>query len=124
MKSTGWDEALYDDPQTLNRLGNLTLLPSAANSYVSKRPWKQKSLIYRYFCSETQAEADALYATFAKNGLTVSASGDAVLGKASYMPMCKAIAAYLHDWDVEIVDQRSTRLAELAYDRIVGWLKP
>jgi hypothetical protein len=124
VKSTGWDEALYDDPQTLNRLGNLTLLPSAANSYVSKRPWKQKSLIYRYFCSETQAEADALYATFAKNGLTVSASGDAVLGKASYMPMCKAIAAYLHDWDVEIVDQRSTRLAELAYDRIVGWLKP
>jgi hypothetical protein len=123
-KANGWDEKLYEDPQTVDRLGNLTLLPSAANSYVSNRPWPQKRLLYKYFCSETSAEAEAVFALFVSAGLDVSASGEAVLGKQTYMPMCKALSRLQTDWSLDIVDHRSIRLAELAYDRIVGWLKP
>jgi len=123
-KANGWAENLYEDPQTIDRLGNLTLLPSAANSYVGKRPWSQKRLVYKYFCSETTAEAEAVFASFAPAGLNVSASGEAVLGKATYMPMCKALSRLQADWSLDIVDRRSVRFAELAYDRIVGWLKP
>jgi hypothetical protein len=123
-KSDGWDQSLYEEPQILDRLGNLTLLPSAANSYVNNRSWKHKSLLYQYFCSETQVAADALYATFSGLGLAVSATGDAVLEASTYMPMCKALGACKSDWNLDIVEKRSTRLAEMAYDRVINWLQP
>lgn len=123
-KPAGWDEELYEDPQTVDRLGNLTLLPTAANSYVNKRPWQQKKLIYQYFCSETAAEAESTYAFFSKAGLNVSKTGQAVLMDSTFMPMCKAIGKYPRDWNRDIVDSRSNRLAELAYERIIGWMKP
>lgn len=123
-KANGWTETLYEDPQTVHRLGNLTLLPSAANGYVGKRPWSQKRLVYKYFCSETTAEAEAVYSSFASVGLNIGATGEAVLGKTTHMPMCKALSCVNYDWNLDIVDRRSVRFAELAYDRIVGWLKP
>ncbi len=124
IKSAGWDEALYEESETTDRLGNLTLLPSDANTYLGKRSWAHKSLLYRYFACETPADAEALQATFEANGLAVSMAGAEILGKTIYMPMCKATAAVSCDWNVDMVEARSTRLAELAYDRIVGWLKP
>jgi Protein of unknown function (DUF1524) len=123
-KANGWNEDLYEDPQTVGRLGNLTLLPSAANSHIGKRPWNHKRLIYKYFCSETTVEAEAVFTSFAAAGLNVSANGEAVLGKEPYMPMCKAVSLFQPEWSLDIVDRRSTRLAELAYLRIVDWLKP
>lgn len=124
IKSAGWDEALYEDSETTDRLGNLTLLPGDANTYLGKRSWAHKSLLYRYFACETPADAEALQATFEGNGLVISMAGAEILGKTIYMPMCKAIATVSGDWNVDMVEARSTRLAELAYDRIVGWLKP
>ena len=123
-KADGWDEKLYEDPQTVDRLGNLTLLPLEANSYVGTKRWLQKRLIYRYFCSETPDEAKEVYPLFKQAGLNISMSGKELFGGATYMPMCKAISRHGADWNIAIVDSRSTRLAELAYDRIVGWLRP
>lgn len=123
-KAVGWNENLYEDPQTVDRLGNLTLLPSAENSYIGKKPWAQKQLIYRYLAAETPAESEAVLATFAAAGLNISGSGHSVLGKATYMRMCAAVSKVHTEWDLEMVERRSTRFAELAYDRIVRWLKP
>ena len=74
--------------------------------------------------AETPADAEAIYDTFGGKGLTVSKKAEALLGGASFMRMCKAIAAVPSEWSLDMIDQRSTRIAELAYDRIVGWLKP
>lgn len=123
-KSAGWDEPLYDETETVDRLGNLTLLPGDANTYLGKRSWAHKSLLYRYFACETVQDAEALQATFEDQGLTLSLVGAEILGKTIYMPMCKAIATVDGEWNVDMVEQRSTRLAELAYDRIIDWLKP
>lgn len=123
-KSAGWDEALYDDAESVDRLGNLILLPADANSYIGKKSWTHKSLLYRFLSAETKSEADAILASFPAAGLVVSLTGASLLGNANYMPMCKAIAAVKDEWSVDIIDKRSTRLAELAYDRIIEWLKP
>ena len=119
-----WKDEIYEDPQTIHRLGNLILLPSAENTMLGNKGWEHKQLIYQYLCAETPADAEAIYDTFGGKGLTVSKKAEALLGGASFMRMCKAIAAVPSEWSLDMIDQRSTRIAELAYDRIVGWLKP
>ncbi len=122
-KSEGWDEKIYDDPQTIHRLGNLTLLPSGINISMGNKSWEKKKQIYKYLSAETASEAEGIYATFPSCGLEDIPSNGPIIGTATYMPMCKAISRYSSDWSVDIIEQRSTRLAELAYDRIISWLK-
>lgn len=119
-KAAGWDEGLYEDGQTVHRLGNLILLPGDPNSYLNKRPWAEKRQIYSYLCAKTGEEAEAIKAAF---GFAVSTPAERILGKSGYLPMCSAISLFDKDWNLEILNQRSTRLAELAYDRIIGWLE-
>lgn len=123
-KAAGWVEALYDDPQTVDRLGNLILLPTVANSSMGKRPWVEKGLIYRLLSSETAQAAEAVRGEGEKLGLALPVGDGTVIGKANYMPMCKSVGALGADWEPAVVDKRSVRFAELAYDRVVGWLKP
>lgn len=123
-KTNSWNEAIYDDPRTVHRLGNLILLPVAENTMLGNKNWSHKQLIYQYLCAETAEAAEAIYQSFTGNGLTVSKRADAVLGDASYMRMCKSIADSTGDWSLDMIERRSARIAELAYDRIIGWLKP
>ncbi|WP_341631186.1 DUF262 domain-containing protein [Sphingomonas agri] len=121
--SAGWDQDIYE-PGNLayDRLGNLTLLPSRANEYVSNRSPSHKLLLYRYFSSATDQDAKNVEAEFKPAGLAVSLAGEKVLGTSPYLPMCRAIASYKGPWDVAMIEKRSRRLAELAYDSIIGWL--
>lgn len=119
-KPQGWKEELYDDAHTVHRLGNLILLPGDPNSYINKRPWEQKRQIYSYLCAKTADEAEAIKAKFA---FPISPPANRILGKSGYLSMCSAISLYDAEWNLNIVNQRSIRLAELAYDRIIGWLK-
>jgi len=122
-RSADWDEAIYEPGQeAFHRLGNLTLLPTNANTYVSNKSWDHKLLLYRYFSAATQAEADAIRDEFQPAGLAVSITGDEILAGSPYMPMCKSIAGCADAWDVDMIDRRSTRLAELAYDNLIAWL--
>ncbi len=68
------EEAIYEDADLADRLGNMILLPSDANSYLGKRVWAHKSLLYRYFACEPP-QAEALQAAFAGAGLEVSLAG-------------------------------------------------
>lgn len=118
-----WDDTIYrPGTEHAHRLGNLTMLPRDANTYVSNRNWKHKQLLYRYFASETDEAATAVSDLFAPAGLVVSVAGGMILGTASYMPMCKAVGSYPGDWDLAAIDKRSKRIAELAYDNLIGWL--
>lgn len=121
--ATGWEDEIYE-PGTrhVGRLGNLTVLPSGANSFVGNKNWPQKRALYRYFASETAEAAAKVAATFPSVGLSVSDHGTALLETSAYLPMLKAVSTYEFDWDVDIIERRSVRLAELAYDTVIGWL--
>ena len=48
-----WDASFDDDPDAMNRLGNLTLLPQVENSLLGNKPWEQKVFLYRMLSAET-----------------------------------------------------------------------
>lgn len=119
----GWDQAIYErGEEAYDRLGNLVLLPGAANSYVSDRVWAQKRLLYRYFSAKTDEAAQLVRNEFAAAGLTVSINGELILGASEYMPMCTAVASIPDDWTVARIDERSRHIAGLAYDNLFSWL--
>lgn len=122
-QSVGWPDEIYEPgSDAVHRLGNLTLLPKAANSYISNKSWPHKRLIYSYFSCETQAESEAVLTQFPTMGLAVSKGGEAVLGRSPFMPMCKSIARVGDQWTLDLIERRSLCLAGLAYDRLIAWL--
>jgi hypothetical protein len=120
--SAGWDANIYDEPETVHVLGNLTLLPSAENSVIADKSWAHKRIMYRLLCAETHAEFDEVAKTAGKEGLTLSKTAEEVLNNAKYLGLLKSVASYDQDWSKTIIDLRSQRIAGLAWDRIKDWL--
>ncbi|MCE8532265.1 DUF262 domain-containing protein [Ruegeria pomeroyi] len=118
----GWDKEIHDDPETIDLLGNLTLLPGAENGMVGNKSWDHKRALYRALSAESQADLDNEKAECKKVGLTISLKGEEILQNASYLPLCKSLGAKSDDWKLDFIHDRSKRLAELAYDRIAVWL--
>ncbi|MGO3933688.1 DUF262 domain-containing HNH endonuclease family protein [Rhodopseudomonas pseudopalustris] len=118
----GWDQSIYDDPDTVHVLGNLTLLPEAENGVISNKSWAHKRMMYGLLSAETHAKFDQLTADTGSVGLTLSKTAQEVLGKAKYLGLCKTVATFEKDWDKAIVEKRSARLAELAWDKLHPWL--
>jgi hypothetical protein len=70
-QTNGWDEELYEDSETIHRLGNLTLLPQSENSSLSNQPWKCKQLIYKVLSAETADELDPLLNQAKSQGMEI-----------------------------------------------------
>lgn len=121
-KETGWLDALYDEDDTIDRLGNLTLLPRAENSSLGNGSWPRKKLIYKILSATTSDELDPLVRQATDQGIEISKDTTAFLQNSRHLPMVKAIASVEGEWTLELVDRRSTRIAELAWARIAPWL--
>lgn len=117
-----WNQVFYDDPETINRLGNLTLLPLSENSSLKNGSWKRKFLFYKILSANTSDELDPLINKAKDEGVQISDSTAELLAKSKYLPMVKALAHIEQDWSIDIIDKRSIRIAELAWDRIAPWL--
>lgn len=118
----GWDENLYEDSNTINRLGNLTLLPLSENSSISNAPWDKKRIVYKILSAETNAELSPLLDLARGQGINISTSTEVLLTNSKYLPMVKAVASVTGDWTLDLVEKRSFRIAELAWERIAPWL--
>lgn len=120
--SDGWEENLYEDAETIQRLGNLTLLPKSENSSASNGSWQKKRLIYKVLSAETADELDPLLKQAKAEGLEISKSTAELLAESKHLPMVKAIASVEGAWTLELLDKRSIRIAELAWGRFAPWL--
>jgi hypothetical protein len=120
--TTGWAADIYEDPDTVHVLGNLTLLPDSENTVIANKPWAHKRMMYSLLSAETQAEFDKVAAELGKVGLTLSKTAEEVMKNAKYLGLCKSVAAYDKEWNKAIIEQRSERLAGLAWDRVHPWL--
>lgn len=118
----GWLSELYDDGETIHRLGNLTLLPGVENSSLSNSSWVKKRLIYKVLAAETSDELDPLLSQAKSQGVDISKSTAELLANSKHLPMTKAVASVEGDWTLDLVDKRSIRIAELAWGRIAPWL--
>lgn len=118
----GWDTKIYDEPETVHVLGNLTLLPSAENAVIADKSWAHKKIMYSLLCAETQTEFDEIAKAAGKEGLTLSKTATEVLNNAKYLGLLKSVAVYDQDWSKTIIETRSQRVADLAWERIKDWL--
>ena len=125
-RNANWNEDRYDDiyndSKTIHTLGNLILLPKDENEILSDRSWKHKKLMYSLLSAEREKEFNLLQSELQKVGLNLSKRANEVLSNAKYLGLCKSIALFDKEWSLEIIEERSRCLAELAWDRLAGWL--
>lgn len=117
-----YEKAIYEDPEIIHQLGNLTLLPSLPNKVASDRPWAQKRLIYRALSAETQALFDTALAELSEADAIISERASEILVGSGYLRMTRALGERTDAWTKDFISQRSERLAGLAWDRLKPWL--
>ena len=114
-----WAASLYEDPETIDCLGNLILLPAEANSSISNRSWPEKHASYRVLAAETPAEQEHEIHAAQERGINLP---QVVLDTIDYLPIAATVADFEGEWDVDVVAGRSKMLCGLAWDRIAPWL--
>jgi hypothetical protein len=122
VPKSGWKDELYIMKDTIDCLGNLTLLPSAENASLGNRSWKDKRLFYSVLASPTQDESEKLRLEAENQGMVIAQTTKELLQRSVHMPYLKALADVQEEWGESIVASRSKCLAGLAYDRLAPWL--
>jgi hypothetical protein len=120
--NSGWDASLYESPELVNQLGNLTLLPTSENSSASNRSWPIKRLLYRAYSADTIDEAEALLVSASESGLELSRSSQKIIHDSKFLPLVSAIGKKDTEWTADFVRERSERLAGLIWDVFWSWI--
>lgn len=121
-RTDDWDSRLYESEKTIHRLGNLMLIPREENSAISNSSWNVKRACFKILSAQSPDEAEDALSDAVSNGIDIPqliASADL---SSSYRPLSSGVAQYRGDWGTEIVESRSNRLAELAWDRLAPWV--
>ena len=121
-QSEGWESDIFEENRTVHTLGNLILLPKEENNIVGNKSWKHKRLMYSLLASDTTEEFNGIKKKLGSAGLTLSKAADDVLANAKYLGICKSVALFDETWCIEIIQKRTQRFAELAWDRLIPWL--
>ena len=117
-----WSNELYDEPETIDSIGNLILLPATENSVLSNRSWVEKRAVYRVLSAKTDRDFDEFMGVCRENKIELSAKAEEVLRESKYRSMCESVGMLEGDWTAEFVLARSERLVGLAWDRMAEWL--
>ncbi|MCY4153224.1 MAG: DUF262 domain-containing HNH endonuclease family protein [Aestuariivita sp.] len=111
-----WDSSIY--PDSVHTIGNLTLLPLAENDLVANRTWSHKRAIYRVLSAATEEEFEQRKLECEKIGLNLSATGQRILENSKYLSMCRSLGELSGDWTLHFIEERSDRLARLAWNKL------
>ena len=120
-ENDGWDGSLYERPDLLDYLGNLTLLPTVKNSSFSNRSWQEKKAMFYILAAPTPEEQKIRLAAARKKGVELADSTENILQAGRYFHHLSAIPG-VDEWTAEFVRKRSKRLAELVWTNIAPWL--
>lgn len=119
----GWDDSLYETPETIHNLGNLTLVSQQLNASLSDRIWAEKRVFYRVIGSKTAEEARKILSESAeKYGIHFREYSHDILSAQKYMPNLIALGSYEKTFNKEFVESRSKQLYGLAWDELIKWL--
>jgi len=121
-KGEKWNGAIYEDSETIHCLGNLIILPSIVNDVLGNRKWEHKRGLYKLLASKSKAEFEQIKSELRNVGFNISLKIDDVFDRTGYQNMCQSIANYDDEWSLEIIEKRSKRYAELAWDILYLWL--
>ena len=116
-----WPEQLYNNPDLIECLGNLTLLPQEENSSFGHRPWLEKKEMYHVLSSSTAEELENRLTNATELGIELGEGTENLLRDGRYFdhlsPICNA-----DEWNNDFIQNRSRRLAELVWKNLAPWL--
>ena len=112
---------VYEKPNLIDCLGNLTLLPKAENSSFGNKPWKVKKELYRILALPTPGELEIRLEELQDMEIELSSSTKNLLRAEDYWEHLSAVCN-VENWTAEFVQERSKRLAELVWANIAPWL--
>ena len=116
-----WPELLYEKPNLIDCLGNLTLLPKAENSSIKNRPWRTKKEMYRALSSRTQEALETHLEDLGDLKIQLSDRTENFLRSGRYLQHLSTICN-VERWSDELVQKRSRRLVKLVWTNIAPWL--
>lgn len=118
-----WDQKIYEDHDTVDTLGNLTLLPKHQNIVMSNHSWTKKRAGFKALAARTAQEFDDVRAEAKAQELDLPGRGEEVLASANYSPLLVPLSKLSGNWDLEFVKKRSATLSEIAWANLHAWLK-
>ena len=116
-----WDDSLYERPDLVNYLGNLTLLPDVKNSSFGNRPWQAKKAMFYILAAPTPDEQKTRLSVASEGGIELADRTENLLREGRYFHHLSAISN-VEEWTSKFVQDRSVRLAELIWTNIAPWL--
>ena len=121
LEQNDWPKPLYENPDVLNYLGNLTLLRNAENSSFNNKSWEKKNKMYHILSGPTLEEREKRLTDARSEGVELPETTENLLREGKYFPHLATISN-VKKWDKELVQKRSKRLAELVWKNIAPWL--
>jgi hypothetical protein len=78
--------------------------------------------LYAALGAKTQQIATEILNKAKDEGITFAQTTLDLVNLSAYMPHLASVGSYPNQWDAKAVERRSTRLLELAWDRLYAWL--
>lgn len=119
-----WSEDLYDDSMLFDSIGNLTLLPLSVNISASNKGWKEKLVYYKHLNEKDPDKIIELNNYAIREGIQLNEAITELLSQCNYSHHIDHIIQIdeASQWDAELVKKRTTRILEILWDRVHGWL--
>lgn len=117
-----WDNQLYDEDETIHRLGNLLLLPQQENTILSNRDWTAKRVFYKMLGAKTSQEFDSALSSLREIDVEISLKSEDIFRLGAFFEQCMIISKYQGAFNLDLVDTRSSRIAEVVQKKFNQWL--
>ena len=109
-----WDQSLFEDSDLIGTIGNLTILPSTANTSASNKSWVEKKKYYGALCQDSQREKEKLLEEFSPNQKII-------LEKSQYLGFLGAISK-VDKWTSSYIKDRSRNMLSHVWDVFDEWI--
>ncbi|MBQ0733943.1 DUF262 domain-containing protein [Aquimarina celericrescens] len=123
-KDSGWDKELYNEDETFQLIGNLTLLPTKINSSAGNKGWKEKIIYYKHLSEKDPDKLQELASKAKSEGINLNTDTVTVLQNSSFNEHILPLVENSENktWNKNVVIKRTDRILELIWDRINSWL--
>ena len=121
-RGSGWGKEFYEPTTRPDTIGNLTLLPLQENSVVGNNEWGRKKLYYKIFNSKRDEERQEYVSAAAAAGMPVKPTTLNFLKEKNERLEILDSITNVPNWTVELIENRSKNILELAWGTIAPWL--